>query len=102
MVLIANDDQDGYFLLTPDPDASPPSVPVFSVPLSTYNSISTAIQLGAMLVLQLQAYTLPSGAHVPQPPKHRAGSAPVTHFTVLEADRTLSDGGPCYVAAEVL
>ena len=80
MVLIANDDQDGYFLLTPDPDASPPGVQVFSVPLSTYNSIATAIQLGATLVLQLQAYTLPSGAHIPKPPKRRAGSAPVTHF----------------------
>ena len=79
VVLIANDNQDGYFLLTPDPSASPSSVPVFSVPLSTYNSISMAIQLGAMLALELQTYTLPSGAHVPKPPKYRAGPALVTH-----------------------
>ena len=59
-VIIANNNANGYFRLTPDSGAPAPTFPVFSVPLSTYSQISAAIQLGASLSFQLQRYTFPS------------------------------------------
>ena len=58
--IIANNNANGYFRLTPDTNAASPTVPIFSVPYSTYTVLSAAILTGAALKLQYQTYTLPS------------------------------------------
>ena len=60
-LVLANSNANGYFRLSPDPGAAAPSIPVFSVPLSTYSLLTGAIQLGSTLKMRIQTYALPSG-----------------------------------------
>jgi hypothetical protein len=59
-VIIANSNANGYFRLSPDPGTAAPTLPVFSVPLSTYSLLSNAILLGSTLRMGIQPYVLPS------------------------------------------
>lgn len=58
VVVIANNNSNGYFRLTPSQGARQPGIPVFAVPLSAYSTIAASIQIGSKLTLQLQSYTL--------------------------------------------
>lgn len=58
--MIANSNPKPYYRLSPDPNTAAPTIPVFSVPLSTYSLLSGAILLGSTLQMRIQTYTLPS------------------------------------------
>ena len=53
VVILGNNNANGYFRLSKDANAVTPSVPALSVPLSTYLQASTAIQLGVSLTVQI-------------------------------------------------
>ena len=62
MLLIANNGIGGYFNLIPDSGATPPTIPVFSIPLRIFSLIAAAVQAGTGLQIQLLSYTLSTGA----------------------------------------
>lgn len=66
LLLVANSNANGYFRLTADAGQPLPAMPAFSVPLSTFTTLSGALQLGGNLSLRLQNYTLPSSEALPR------------------------------------
>ena len=60
MLIVGNNNGNGYFRLSPDRNAATPRIPAFSIPQKLYNQLFVATQLGSDLTLQVQDTTMPT------------------------------------------
>lgn len=61
MLILGNNNANGYFRLDKDANAASPSIPAFSIPQSAYTQIFQSLQAGASFNIQVQDITLPTG-----------------------------------------